>query len=168
MPILSTSYMEWLKHHVSQLRVIPPLSPSLWPISSSVDKSTSAGVWKHYNLPDCFDQFPKNVLRWTLSIWSSSSVLAGCAELSLACGPVGRKNIQVVVDTSRRHSISVSFLSLSLLLHSLQPVLILWSCTLLSAGSSESCCFLEFRLRKRTPSSSYSHSPAPNSGSGCG
>lgn len=73
--------------------------------------------------------------------------------------PSGKENIWLLVDTSRGHGISVSCLSLSLPLHSLQP--------LLSAGSSESCCFLDYHLRERAPSPSYSHSPAQNSGLVC-
>ena len=59
------------------------------------------------------------------------------AELSLAYGLVGRRNLCLLVVPSMSYRIPVSGLSLLLPALSLQPVLLHWSCALLNARISE-------------------------------
>lgn len=99
----------------------------------------------------------KNVLRWTLSAWSYPSVLAGCGEPSLAHGLMGKRNVCLLSDPSRGSGIFVRCLSLCVLLHSLQSILLQWSCALLSPGISESCCLLSIIWKRELQASLIWH-----------
>lgn len=102
---------------------------------------------------------PRNVLRWTLSIWSCSSVLKGCCWTVFAYGWVWRRSFWLLVVPSRAYRTSMSCLSLSLSIRSLQPILLHWSYAFLSPGISESPYFLEYHKREATPS--LAHFPSP-------
>ena len=127
--ILSISYMEWLKHHLSQFRVSPPLSPSLWPVCNTIYR-VSMQQWGAFTSSlDCFKQFTWECAEMDI-ILSCSSVLA--ILLSLAHGLVGRRNLWLLVVPSMSYMIPMSWLSLFLPALSLQPILLHWSCTLLN------------------------------------